>query len=102
VISYMHIWLGRILVTAGIINGGLGLLMAYRPPTVGQIAAYSVLAGIVWVVFIVVGFTKGPVKAGKGGDESPRRSSWGRANADLGPPRSREMGEEPKKFDLAV
>lgn len=95
VISYIHIWLGRILVTAGIINGGLGFMMAYRRPTAGQIAAYSVLAGIVWVIFVAVGFAKSPVKSKSRQEKGMHRimSRRERRVNDLGPPRMREKDE---------
>jgi hypothetical protein len=55
--SYGHLWLGRIVVTLGMINGGLGMLlasdapafMAFRPSQ-GQIIAYGVVAGIMWLL----------------------------------------------------
>ncbi|EME50267.1 hypothetical protein DOTSEDRAFT_68965 [Dothistroma septosporum NZE10] len=53
--SYGHIWLGRIIITLGIINGGLGLRLARRapvaPPSRGAIVAYGVVAGLVWVIY---------------------------------------------------
>lgn len=97
VISYVHIWLGRILVTAGIINGGLGLLMAHNASK-GQIAAYGVVAGIIWVVFIAVGFWKSPTKKKSGDGQRKPRSRRRRANADLGPPRRRERLRGSEKF----
>lgn len=55
--SYGHLWLGRLLITLGIINGGLGLLLArqsgYGRPTTGQIIAYSVIAGVMWLLWVV-------------------------------------------------
>lgn len=55
--SYGHLWLGRLLITLGIINGGLGLLLAtqtgYGRPTTGQVVAYSVVAGVMWLVWII-------------------------------------------------
>ena len=54
--SYGHLWLGRLLITLGIINGGLGLLLAtqtgYGRPTTGQIAAYGVVAGVMWLLWV--------------------------------------------------
>ncbi|KAH7407039.1 hypothetical protein DE146DRAFT_417674 [Phaeosphaeria sp. MPI-PUGE-AT-0046c] len=57
--SYGHLWLGRIVITLGIINGGLGMLMAsdapaflaFRP-TRGQIIAYGIVAGIMWLAWV--------------------------------------------------
>lgn len=57
--SYGHLWLGRIVITLGIINGGLGMLLAsdapaflaFRP-TKGQIIAYGVVAGIMWLAWV--------------------------------------------------
>ncbi|KAF2124823.1 hypothetical protein P153DRAFT_258216, partial [Dothidotthia symphoricarpi CBS 119687] len=58
--SYGHIWLGRIAITLGMINGGLGMLLAREAPafldfvpTRGQVTAYSVIAGIMWLLWIV-------------------------------------------------
>jgi hypothetical protein len=60
--SYGHLWLGRIGITLGMINGGLGLLLAtetgFYVPSRGQIVAYGVVAGLMWgawVVAVVVG-----------------------------------------------
>lgn len=48
--SYGHIWLGRIAITLGIINGGLGLQLANNTRN-GEIA-YGVVAALVWLVYI--------------------------------------------------
>ena len=47
-----HVWWGRIMVTLGIINGGLGLQLSGNT-TKGEIA-YGVIAGIVWLVWVAV------------------------------------------------
>ncbi|KAI9707917.1 MAG: hypothetical protein M1820_004336 [Bogoriella megaspora] len=49
--SYAHLWLGRIIITLGIINGGLGLMLADNAST-GQKAAYGVVAGVIWVMYV--------------------------------------------------
>ena len=85
--SYAHVWLGRVVVTLGMVNGGLGLLLAQGAPafvdfrpTRGQIVAYGVVAGVMWVAWVgavVVGErrrAKGTVAAAKGegdGGEPP-------------------------------
>jgi hypothetical protein len=58
--SHAHIWLGRAVVTLGIINGGLGLLLASDAPAFtgfapkeGQIVAYGVVAGVMWLAWVV-------------------------------------------------
>lgn len=55
--SYGHLWLGRVVITLGIINGGLGMLLAtetgFFAPSKGQIAAYGVIAGIMWLLWVV-------------------------------------------------
>lgn len=48
--SYTHLWLGRLLITLGIINGGLGLMLAGGPRD--WIIAYGVVAGLIWVIYI--------------------------------------------------
>lgn len=57
--SYGHLWLGRILITLGMINGGLGLLLASDAPAFtgfapsrGQIVAYGVIAGLMWLLWV--------------------------------------------------
>lgn len=76
--SYGHLWLGRIVITLGMINGGLGMLLAsdapaflsFRP-TRGQIIAYGVIAGIMWLLWVAAAFVgerrraKAPVAAKK-------------------------------------
>ncbi|KAF2183018.1 iron reductase domain protein [Zopfia rhizophila CBS 207.26] len=52
--SYIHLWLGRAIITLGIINGGLGFKLAN---TMGMgsrsgMIAYSVVAGIVWLAMV--------------------------------------------------
>ncbi|KAF2995751.1 hypothetical protein E8E14_003201 [Neopestalotiopsis sp. 37M] len=48
--SYAHIWVGRIAVTLGIINGGLGLQLARADRS--AVIAYSVIAAIVWLTWV--------------------------------------------------
>jgi len=52
--SHAHLWVGRIAVTLGIINGGLGLKLAdrMRMSSHGGMVAYGVVAGLVWVVWV--------------------------------------------------
>ncbi|KAF2214674.1 hypothetical protein CERZMDRAFT_57181 [Cercospora zeae-maydis SCOH1-5] len=55
--SYLHLWLGRIVVTLGIINGGLGLRLARRMPfgrpSDGAIIGYGVAAGFMWLLYVL-------------------------------------------------
>lgn len=46
-----HVWLGRIIVTLGIINGGLGLKFANNS-TRGVRITYGVLAGAIWTSYM--------------------------------------------------
>jgi hypothetical protein len=48
--SYGHIWLGRIAITLGIINGGLGLKLADNSRS-GKVA-YGVVAGFMWLAWV--------------------------------------------------
>jgi hypothetical protein len=48
--SHGHIWLGRIIITLGIINGGLGFQLAGNTPW-GPIL-YGVVAGLVWCIYV--------------------------------------------------
>jgi len=48
--SYGHLWVGRIFITLGIINGGLGLKLANNTRS-GEIA-YGVVAAIFWLLWM--------------------------------------------------
>lgn len=57
--SHGHLWLGRIIITLGMINGGLGLLLASDAPAFtgfvpsrGHMIAYGVVAGIMWLLWV--------------------------------------------------
>ena len=47
-----HVWFGRIVITLGIINGGLGLELSGNTKK-GEIA-YGVVAGVVWLLWMTV------------------------------------------------
>lgn len=53
--SYAHLWLGRLAITLGIINGGLGFMLADTMSMGSRngMIAYSVVAGIVWLVWVL-------------------------------------------------
>ena len=61
--SHLHIWIGRIAIALGIINGGLGFKLADKMgmgSKSGKIA-YAVLAaifGVAWIAAIVIGERK--------------------------------------------
>jgi hypothetical protein len=85
--SHGHLWLGRIVITLGMINGGLGLLLAsdapvsFRP-TRGQIIAYGVVAGIMWLLWVasaVIGERKRSKTAARkvvGGSPPPQKEHY--------------------------
>lgn len=57
VFGYIHRWLGRVFITLGIINAGLGFRITEiggSAAPIGAVVAYGVVAGIVWVVYALV------------------------------------------------
>ncbi|KAI8631990.1 hypothetical protein F5Y19DRAFT_382246 [Xylariaceae sp. FL1651] len=50
-VSHAHIWIGRLGLTLGIINGGLGL--AISGATGAPVVAYAVIAGVFWVLWLL-------------------------------------------------
>jgi hypothetical protein len=56
--SFVHIWLGRLVITVGIINGGLGLWLArglpFARPRTGAMIGYGIVAGLMWLVYVAV------------------------------------------------
>ena len=63
IISITHIWLGRTLITLGMINGGLGMRLG-GDLTRSEYRAYGVIAGLIWVGWIGV-VVAIPLKRGK-------------------------------------
>ena len=64
VVAFTHIWLGRSVITLGMINGGLGLKLSGNG-TRGDYIAYGVVAGVIWLsylVWVVVGDLVRPKK----------------------------------------
>jgi hypothetical protein len=58
-LGHAHIWIGRIVITLGMIQGGLGFVFAdtipYQPvwPVAPKIV-YGLLAGIVWITYFAI------------------------------------------------
>ena len=52
IVSYLHRFYGRALIIIGIVNGGLGLQLARAPGA--AVISYSVVAGAVALIYIVV------------------------------------------------
>jgi hypothetical protein len=50
VLTYLHLWWGRILITVGIVNGYFGLILAGN--NMGIKIAYATVAGVIWVVWM--------------------------------------------------
>jgi hypothetical protein len=73
--SHGHIWLGRIIITLGIINGGLGFMLAQNT-NVGPIA-YAIIAAIFYVAYLgatVIGERRRTRSLPPKYEESPRGS----------------------------
>ncbi|KAL2054508.1 hypothetical protein ABVK25_005256 [Lepraria finkii] len=86
----LHAGWGRIFVTVGIINAGLGLELSGN--TVKGEIAYAVIAGVIWVIWLVVVIWS-TIKDGKGKSETGEKAYGYRKSitySDNGP-ESREM-----------
>jgi hypothetical protein len=55
--SHAHLWTGRTVITLGMINGGLGFLLArntdFFVPKRMHVLAYGVVAGLMWLVWVL-------------------------------------------------
>lgn len=49
IISYVHIWMGRVLMVLGVLNGGFGLQLASESQ--GYIIAYAVVSVVVFLTY---------------------------------------------------
>ncbi|KAF8539731.1 hypothetical protein BDD12DRAFT_736594, partial [Trichophaea hybrida] len=54
--SYLHIWVGRIVIASAIVNGGIGLGPGLTSATSGQIAAYSIVSLVVVITYFTFYF----------------------------------------------
>lgn len=56
-VSHVHIWIGRASITLGIVNGGLGLVLAAETgsPAAASYTGVSVFMWTLWVLAVVVG-----------------------------------------------
>jgi len=66
-VSPVHVWWGRVIVTLGIVNGGLGLKLVGNTRN-GEIA-YGVVAGVMWITWMAVVIFK-TTRTSKRGSES--------------------------------
>ena len=76
--SIAHVWWGRIIVTLGIINGGLGLQLSGNT-TKGEIA-YGVIAAVIWLVWVAVAVMSHLNTKGTQGETGENISKNGTAN----------------------
>ena len=56
--SYGHIWLGRFVIIAGMVNGGVGLSLPRADAPNSAIIAYSVVAGVIGIGYLAFYFWK--------------------------------------------
>jgi hypothetical protein len=74
--SYLHLWIGRISITLGIINAGFGFMLTGT--TGAGVIVYVTIAGVVWVAYVlcaVLGENQRRTKMVKTIISSPRRMS---------------------------
>ncbi|KAI1502360.1 hypothetical protein F5X99DRAFT_408090 [Biscogniauxia marginata] len=82
-VSHAHLWVGRAGVTLGIVNGGLGLGLAGASG--GAVAAYSVVAAVVWALWMLAAVfgevrrARGIAEAEKGRGRRPADGAGGPA-----------------------
>ncbi|KAJ4400141.1 hypothetical protein N0V91_008932 [Didymella pomorum] len=98
--SYVHIWLGRVAVTLGIINGGLGLQWAdtMNMSSRGGIIAYAVIAVVMWLAWVAASIVGERRRSRKLADAPPKyeeRGGVGRRRSH----RSRNAGDETDSSD---
>ena len=83
-----HVWSGRIFLTLGMVNGGLGLMMTgVHHNTVQGSIAYGTIAGVMWLTWMAVavwGHLRAKGTSGETGEKamghSPAGSSPDRYN----------------------
>jgi Cytochrome domain of cellobiose dehydrogenase len=86
IFGHIHRWLGRILILLGVINGGLGL---YTTGEIGSesvptwsVIAYSVIAAVVCIIYIVIASSSGILRERKGRSREEGKERNGYANSN--------------------
>ncbi|KAK5663704.1 hypothetical protein OQA88_4135 [Cercophora sp. LCS_1] len=85
VVSYAHIWWGRILLALGVINGGLGLQLTEQRNSL--VIAYGVVAALAFAAWFIVKIVK-TLSSGK---------TDGRRSKEPGSPRDDRYAEPPRR-----
>jgi len=98
--SHLHLWNGRVFITLGIVNGGLGLKIAKESN--GLKVGYAIVAAIMWVLFVLVG-VYGEVKRRRANQAVVRNGRRARSDSSTeypppayAPPGYREVAPGPK------
>lgn len=86
----LHVWWGRVIVTLGIINGGLGLMLSENT-TKGEIA-YGIIAGVIWLLWVAVSiFASVKTRGGEVGETGEKIHRKGKVPvSDYSPERHEE------------
>ncbi|KAJ9659966.1 hypothetical protein H2198_002856 [Neophaeococcomyces mojaviensis] len=86
VVGYIHLWLGRLLIVLGMINGGLGLRLAASSPFAGnnktKAIAYGVGAGIMLLLYLIF-VVFGEIRRSKNIKENQRHAAEASRNIPL-------------------
>lgn len=75
-----HVWWGRIILTLGIINGGLGLMLSGN--TVKGEIAYGVIAGVMWLIWMAVAIWGSRRSSGTSGETGEKAVGHSDATSD--------------------
>lgn len=70
-VSYLHLWNGRVLIVLGIVNGGLGLRVADAPDMAKL--AYTIVAAVLGAAWLLVSLLSA-ARRGRGRDALGRRA----------------------------
>ncbi|KAL6718395.1 hypothetical protein ACLMJK_004484 [Lecanora helva] len=89
-LSLTHVWWGRIIVTLGIINAGLGLQLSGNTKK-GEIA-YGVIAGVIWVTWVAVAVWSHLRSRGSVGETGEKAVGNSAAGSDNSPERVKGNG----------
>lgn len=91
IVAHVHIWLGRALLVAGVVQGGLGSLFAasFRHANVElwPRIAYGLVAAIMWIVYMVFGVVYPEVR-----EPMERRAQKKRQEASLKTQQTQNQG----------
>ncbi|KAF2677699.1 iron reductase domain protein [Lentithecium fluviatile CBS 122367] len=89
--SYIHLWMGRLGITLGMINAGFGFQLMGKTIGSWEVVAYTVVAVIIWTAYVGSAVV-GEMKRKSGSSPLPVAKTKSRSSSDINTPVEKRSG----------